>query len=194
MKDKNLAAILAFFGGQMGLHRFYLGQPGLAFFYFVPLLGAFIGLIDAISFLSMSEETFNTKYNMEQYRTITNRTVRSSSSQERERRYQKRQQEREVRERARRQTQTQRQPPAAAAATPPRPRRPANGPNRTMRAPPSVRRGSVTFGILNTTGPSNHSAKPSSSTRRISPATSTWPLPTPARKTPIKRFTIWTGP
>jgi TM2 domain-containing membrane protein YozV len=64
MKDKNLAAVLAFFGGYFGLHRFYLGQIGLGVLYciFFPI-AAMIGVIDAILLLSMDQETFDRKYN-----------------------------------------------------------------------------------------------------------------------------------
>jgi len=67
MKDKNLAAVLAFFGGQVGLHRFYLGQVGLGIVYFIPFIGAMLGVIDAIAFLSMDQKTFDEKYNKAQY-------------------------------------------------------------------------------------------------------------------------------
>lgn len=64
MKDKNLAAILAFFGGMFGLHRFYLGQIGLGIFYCIIFpIAAMIGVLDAIIFLAMSEESFDDKYN-----------------------------------------------------------------------------------------------------------------------------------
>lgn len=64
MKDKNLAAILAFFGGMFGLHRFYLGQIGLGVFYCIIFpIAAMIGVLDAIIFLAMSEESFDDKYN-----------------------------------------------------------------------------------------------------------------------------------
>lgn len=64
MKDKNLAAVLAFFGGGIGLHRFYLGQIGLGVLYliFAPIAWL-IGVIDAIVLLSMDEQSFNYKYN-----------------------------------------------------------------------------------------------------------------------------------
>jgi TM2 domain-containing membrane protein YozV len=101
MKDKNLAAVLAFFGGAVGLHRFYLGQIGLGILYiFIPPLSMLLGVIDAISFLSMDQSTFDAKYNKEQYhpaqpahsgRKITDR----------ERRHQQRQQERSRREQMR---------------------------------------------------------------------------------------------
>jgi len=66
MKNKTTAAILAFFLGGLGGHRFYLGQVGLGIVYllfswtFIPVIIAFI---DIIIFLTMSEEGFNLKYN-----------------------------------------------------------------------------------------------------------------------------------
>jgi TM2 domain-containing membrane protein YozV len=66
MKNKTTAALLAFFLGAFGAHRFYLGQIGLGFIYlifcwtFIPYLIAFV---DFISFLVMSEGSFNMKYN-----------------------------------------------------------------------------------------------------------------------------------
>ena len=66
MKSKTTAAILAFFLGGIGIHRFYLGQGGrgivylLFFWTFIPALVAFI---DFIIFLTMDEDKFNSKYN-----------------------------------------------------------------------------------------------------------------------------------
>lgn len=68
-KNKNLAALLAFFGGIVGLQRFYLGQVGLGLlmvFFAIFTLGsvsAIIGVIDAIIFLTMSPDKFDLKYN-----------------------------------------------------------------------------------------------------------------------------------
>lgn len=66
MKNKSTAAILAFFLGGIGVHRFYLGQTGLGFVYllfFWTFIPAFVALVDFIVFLTTSEEKFNSKYN-----------------------------------------------------------------------------------------------------------------------------------
>lgn len=70
-KNKVLAGILAFFLGGFGIHKFYLGKPGSAFFYlfiffmtsrFFPV-SFILGWIDAIRLFTMSEDAFNKKYN-----------------------------------------------------------------------------------------------------------------------------------
>lgn len=102
MKDKNLSAVLAFFGGAVGLHRFYLGQVGLGILYFlIPPLGMVLGIIDAISFLSMDQTTFDAKYNKEQYNPTQPAARSGRKLTDRERRHQQRQQERSRREQLR---------------------------------------------------------------------------------------------
>lgn len=117
MKDKNLAAVLAFFGGQAGLHRFYLGQVGFAFLYFVPFIGGLLGVIDAIAFLSMDQATFDRKYNQSQYhptQPTREQTGRGRQLSDRERRHQERERERSMREQRRRESQrTTRQNPVS---------------------------------------------------------------------------------
>jgi TM2 domain-containing membrane protein YozV len=66
VKSKTTAGILALFFGGFGIHRFYLGQIGLGFVYFIfcwTFIPAMIALIDAIIFFTMDNQAFNFKYN-----------------------------------------------------------------------------------------------------------------------------------
>jgi len=64
-KDKIAAAILAFFGGSLGLHRFYLGQWWGIFYPLFCCTGipAFIAFIEFIVFLACNRENWDAKYN-----------------------------------------------------------------------------------------------------------------------------------
>ena len=119
MKDKNLSAVLAFFGGAVGLHRFYLGQVGLGILYFfIPPLSVLLGVIDAISFLSMDQATFDAKYNKEKYdRAPVGKPDRKLT--DRERRHQQRQQERARRAQARTDQRASRRTTSAPRRTTP---------------------------------------------------------------------------
>lgn len=67
MKNKTTAAILAFFLGGIGVHRFYLGQTGLgilSLIFFWTFIPAIIAFVDFIIFLTMDEDRFNAKYNL----------------------------------------------------------------------------------------------------------------------------------
>ncbi|WP_334177048.1 NINE protein [Pseudoxanthobacter sp.] len=64
-RNKLAAALLAFFLGGFGIHRFYLGRPVSGFFYLLfcwTVIPAILGFIEAILLLMMSEERFAQKY------------------------------------------------------------------------------------------------------------------------------------
>ncbi len=66
MKNKNTAAIIAFFAGGFGAHKFYLGQTGIGILYLVFFWTAipfFIAFIEFILLLMMDDKDFDTKYN-----------------------------------------------------------------------------------------------------------------------------------
>ena len=68
MRSKTAAGLFALFLGWAGVHRFYLGQVGLGILYFFLMffgISFVLGLIDAIVFFSMDEQTFNRKYNQQ---------------------------------------------------------------------------------------------------------------------------------
>jgi TM2 domain-containing membrane protein YozV len=68
MKDKTTAGVLAVMLGGLGVHKFYLGRmgAGIAYFLFswtgIPFV---LGLIEGVSYLSMTPERFNAEYNPE---------------------------------------------------------------------------------------------------------------------------------
>lgn len=74
MKTKLVAALLAFFLGMFGIHKFYLKQNTAGIIYLVTTLVGWIlvipiivlsivVLVDFVMILVMSEEDFNKKYN-----------------------------------------------------------------------------------------------------------------------------------
>ena len=64
-KSKITAAVLAFFLGAFGGHKFYLGQIGLGFLYLIfcwTFIPGIVAFIEGIYFLTMSDEAFARKY------------------------------------------------------------------------------------------------------------------------------------
>ena len=73
-KDKVTSALLAWFLGVFGAHRFYLGQNGMGIGYLLgtlTIVGAIfttiIAFVDAIGLLIMPQDTFDLRYNPEHY-------------------------------------------------------------------------------------------------------------------------------
>ena len=72
-KEKDIAGILALLFGFIGLHRFYLGQRGKGILYLLLAftgISAILGLIDAFSFFSMDNKSFDIKYNRDFLRVL----------------------------------------------------------------------------------------------------------------------------
>ena len=66
MKNKTVAALLAFFVGFIGVHKFYLNRPVQGVLYFLLSwtgIPALIALVDFIVLLVMSQHDFDYKYN-----------------------------------------------------------------------------------------------------------------------------------
>jgi TM2 domain-containing membrane protein YozV len=64
-KSKVVAGLLGIFLGGIGAHKFYLGRIGLGIVYLIfswTFIPSFIGLIEGIIYLCMSEAEFMRKY------------------------------------------------------------------------------------------------------------------------------------
>lgn len=64
-RSRTIAALLAFIFSDLGIHKFYLGQPGLGILYLlfawtgIPFI---ISLVEGIIYLSMSDQAFQARY------------------------------------------------------------------------------------------------------------------------------------
>ncbi|MEH1836969.1 MAG: NINE protein [Nostoc sp.] len=66
MKTKSTAILLCFFGGGLGIHKFYLGQNGAGILYLLfcwTCIPALIAFVEFFVLLFMSDAEFNTKFN-----------------------------------------------------------------------------------------------------------------------------------
>ena len=66
-RNRTTAAIFALFLGGLGAHKFYLGQAGLGILYLLfcwTFIPAIVGFIEGIVYLTMSDESFNARYNV----------------------------------------------------------------------------------------------------------------------------------
>jgi TM2 domain-containing membrane protein YozV len=64
-RSRFTAALLAFFVGAFGVHKFYLGRTGAGIAYllfFWTAIPAFLGFVDFIILLTMTDERFDEKY------------------------------------------------------------------------------------------------------------------------------------
>ncbi len=83
MRNRIAAALIAFFLGPLGIHKFYLGENVAGILYlifswtFIPSLFAFF---DFIGLLLTNDEAFNAKYNPGFFADTTNRAISSSQS------------------------------------------------------------------------------------------------------------------
>ncbi len=83
MRNRIVAGLFGIFLGGFGIHKFYLGKIGQGIFYIVfswTLIPSFIGFIEGIIYLSMSEESFNQKYNRALTAKMTAQTALSQLS------------------------------------------------------------------------------------------------------------------
>jgi TM2 domain-containing membrane protein YozV len=80
-KEKDIAGILALLFGFIGLHRFYLGQRGKGILYLLLVftgISLILGLIDAFTFFSMDNKTFDIKYNRDFLRVLPKKEFEKS--------------------------------------------------------------------------------------------------------------------
>ncbi|MDN3450614.1 TM2 domain-containing protein [Planococcus sp. APC 3906] len=65
MKNKTVAGLLGIFLGDFGIHKFYLGKPGMGLLYLLfswTAIPAVIGFIEGVMYLLSSEKDFQAKH------------------------------------------------------------------------------------------------------------------------------------
>lgn len=71
MRNRIIAAAASLLGGSFGLQHFYLGNIGkgvLSVIFSWTGIPTIIGIVDAIRFISMTDEHFDRKFNFEEYK------------------------------------------------------------------------------------------------------------------------------
>jgi TM2 domain-containing membrane protein YozV len=64
-RSRVTAAVLAILLGGLGVHKFYVGKPGIACLYILfcwTFIPAIIGLIEGVVYLTMDDEAFGAKF------------------------------------------------------------------------------------------------------------------------------------
>jgi TM2 domain-containing membrane protein YozV len=64
-KSKVVAGLLGIFLGGLGIHKFYLNQPGWGILYLVfsfTFIPAVVGFVEGILYLAMSDQSFAARY------------------------------------------------------------------------------------------------------------------------------------
>jgi len=65
VKNKTVAGVLGILLGGAGIHKFYLGKPGIGILYLLfcwAYIPSLLGIIEGIGYLVMDEDTFAQKY------------------------------------------------------------------------------------------------------------------------------------
>lgn len=90
MRNKYVAAVLAFVGGMFGLHKFYLRDTGAGIFYIFLMImtsevfpvSLLLGVIDGLRYLMMPPEEFDRKFNKQYKRAPSGVNQRKRRQQE----------------------------------------------------------------------------------------------------------------
>jgi TM2 domain-containing membrane protein YozV len=82
MRNRTAAALLAFFVGSIGIHKFYLGENVAGILYllfFWTFIPGVIAFFEFISLIIMSDQAFDAKYNPNYLTSSQNRGLQESS-------------------------------------------------------------------------------------------------------------------